>query len=384
LYKHSEFSDKRRFAWVVIIAAELDAIAGLFKFEFDSSDLERMQYPQKMLQWSTTGTNPAVWVSIFLVAILIINLFRVRWYGEIEYWIGFLKMLFIIGLILFNVIINIQTGTHFRFYQDPWGFVSRSFTTSAGKVYTDGWAHLAGVWSAMTVTIFSMIGFEAVSITAAENRKFRTQEGVKISTRKIAIRIVILYTLMTFVVGLNVPYDEPLLTNRDISSLNSGTHSAFILAAVRAHKQFWPSFFNGFFILSATSAGLNALYLSSRLLHALALSKEAWPPWSIVEKFRQRLTETGSKGVPRNAVIASWLFGLLGYLAAGRSPAKVRISSLHCNKTAIDRQTAIRADGTQFHGIHAHRLCRRVHHIYQVQSDVSSCLVTIAQRLTQI
>lgn len=325
----SKSSDRLRFASVVVIAAELAAVANLFKFEFSPADLERLQYPQKTLGWSTTGTNSAVWVSLFLATMVGINLLRVRWYGEIEYVVGVLKLLFLIGLILFNIIINVQTGIHFRFYQNPWGFVSNSFTLPTGEVITGGRAHLAGVWSAMTISIFSMNSIVIVSVTAAENKNFRRLEGVKISSRKLMIRILILYTFATFAVGLNVPNDEPLLADQNISAGRSGTHSAFILAAVIAHKRFWPGFFNGFFVFSATSAGVNSLYLSSRILHAMALSKEAWPSWRLVESFRERLTETGSQGVPRNAVLASSLFGLLGYLAVGASPQLYVFSSLH-------------------------------------------------------
>jgi amino acid transporter len=313
--------DESRFAWVVIIAAELQGVAGLFQFGFNPADLQRLHYPEPSLRWSTTDVNPAVWISIFLVLILAVNLIRVRWFGEIEYWIGFMKMLFIVGLILFNIGINIETGTHFRFYNDPWGFISRAWITPSGAAETGGWGHLAGVWSAMTLTIFSMIGFEAVTVTAAENRELRTFEGVKISSQKIAMRIILLYSLATFTVGLNIPYDEPLLVNREISALDNGTHSAFVLAAIRAGKTFWPRFFNGFFILSATSSGINSLYLSSRILHALALSESAWP--RVLRRFQGRLQETGSKGVPRNAVFVSWLFGFLGYLAAGKTPSHV-------------------------------------------------------------
>ncbi|OCT45696.1 proline-specific permease [Cladophialophora carrionii] len=307
------------FAWVVIIAAELQGVAGLFQFGFSPADLQRLDYPEPSLKWSTSDVDPAVWISIFLVLTLAVNLVRVRWFGEIEYWIGLMKMVFIVGLILFNIGINIETGTHFRFYNDPWGFISRAWITPSGDEETGGWGHLAGVWSAMTLTIFSMIGFEAVTVTAAENRELRTFEGVKISSRKIAMRIILLYSLATFTVGLNVPYDEPLLVNREISALDNGTHSAFVLAAIRAGKTFWPRFFNGFFILSATSSGINSLYLSSRILHALALSEKAWPRF--LRKFQERLQETGSQGVPRNAVFLSWLFGFLGYLAAGKTPS---------------------------------------------------------------
>lgn len=302
---------------MVIVAAEVDAVATLFDFSTGS------------VQWSSNGTNAAVWVTIFLVVVLLTNLLPVRWYGEIEYCIGVLKMLFIIGLIMFNIIINAQEGWHFKYYKSPWGFISRSFL-NGDKIYTGGPAHLAGVWSALTVAIFSMMGFEAVSITAAENKQFGTRDGIKISTRKIAIRITILYTLATFVVGLNVAYDNPSLVDKHIQGLSGGKHSAFVIAAFAAGKDGWGSFFNAFFILSATSTAMNNLYLSSRVLHALALSNQAWPRWTPIDKFRDRLTRTNGSGVPVNAVLASGVFGLLAYLAAGKSPQSVRRKPVLC------------------------------------------------------
>ena len=224
---------------------------------------------------------------------------------------------------MFNIVINAQSHTGFRYYQSPWGFVSHSFVTNNGQTHTGGSAHLAAMWTAMTVSIFSMIGVESVAVTAAEARDPKGeehQEAIKLATRKISLRVVVLYTLSTFVVGLNVPYNDSNLTNPAINALGNGVSSAFILAAVRNGVTGWPRFFNGFFILSATSAGINALYVSSRLLHALALTKHVWPEWA--ESIRSRLERTYN-GVPVGGVFTSWLFGLLGYLAVGKTPSKV-------------------------------------------------------------
>lgn len=190
-----------------------------------------------------------------------------------------------------------------------------------------------GVWSAMTLTIFSMIGMEAVSITASENKHFNTEEGIKLSTRKISTRVIILYTLSTFIVGLNVAYDDPAIIYHGTASLGRGTSSAFVVAAVHAHKKVWPSFMNGFFIFSAFSCGCNSLYLASRLLHALALSKDAWPKLPGMRRSRDWLARTTKRKVPRNAVIVCWLFGLLAYLSAGSSPEQVSdmyLEALRC------------------------------------------------------
>ena len=45
----------------------------------------------------------------------------------------------------------------------------------------------------MDIIIFSMIGFDTTAITAAENKELHKTETVKLSARKISLRIILLY-----------------------------------------------------------------------------------------------------------------------------------------------------------------------------------------------
>ena len=345
--------NSHRFAWVVIIATEVTAVAQLFQFCFDPKYLESVHYPPgHRVEWkSTLCVSPAVFVALWLIFILSVNLLRVRIYGEIEYGIGVVKMVFFVGLIVFNVINNARHKTYFKYYRQPYGFESKNFTSHSGNftshsgyctchpgnstshsgnstshsgvTHGGGPGHFAAMWTAMTVTVFSMIGWEAVVITAPENKDLETEESIKIATRKISLRIILLYTLSTFVVGLNVPYDDPQLSDTGMNAISNGARSSFVVAAVRDGVLGFPSLFNGIFIFSATSAGLNALYLSSRLLHALANVPAVWPSWSVAQSLRRRLEHTSESGVPRAAVFTSWLFGWLGMLAVGSDTARV-------------------------------------------------------------
>jgi amino acid permease len=171
---------------------------------------------------------------------------------------------------------------------DPYGFQSQNFTVH-GQTITGGPGHLAAMWTAMTTCTFGMAGFDAVAITAAESKDIERDESVKLATRKISLRIILLYALATFTVGLNVPYTDENLNVFASNSLPNGQHSIFIIAVVRAHLIGWPHFLNAFFIFSATSAGINALYMASRLLHALASIPEAWPLWSLTQTLREKL-----------------------------------------------------------------------------------------------
>jgi amino acid transporter len=322
-----------RFAYIILAATEVSAVAWLFKFEFTSEYLQTFNYPQDRLAWDFgLNTNPAVWVGLCLITILLVNLLPVRAYGEIEYFCGCLKMIVISGVILFNVIINARNAKNgearFQFYESPYGFFSSNTTTSSSSrnyTFTGDTGRLVGMWSAMNTIFFSLQGFFTVSVTAAENKHLDRDESIKLATRKISLRVILLYTLTVFTVGLNVPYNDINLRDTSISSIKQGQNSPIIINCVRNGITGWPHFFNAFFIFSACSTGINGLYISSRLLHALANIRNAWPETAWANTLKTRLERTSSRGVPVNAVFVSWLFGLLAFLAVKPYPAKVRI-----------------------------------------------------------
>ena len=49
--------------------------------------------------------NPGAFIAVFLVAIVIINYFGVRFFGEFEFWLSSIKVVVIIGLILLSLIL---------------------------------------------------------------------------------------------------------------------------------------------------------------------------------------------------------------------------------------------------------------------------------------
>ncbi|CAG8953760.1 hypothetical protein HYFRA_00006651 [Hymenoscyphus fraxineus] len=325
------------FAYIILTATEVSTVASLFKFQFTPEYLQSFNYPRETLQWSFgLETNSAVWVGLALLGILLINLLPVRVYGEIEYVCGCMKMVVIVSIILFNVIVSAQRtgqqGTHaFQFYQQPWGFFSNSTHTDPGArnyTFTGDTGRLIGFWSALNTIFFSVQGFFTVSVTAAENKHVDKDESIKLATRKIALRVILLYALVVFTVGLNVPYNDVNLQDSSISSIRRGQNSPIIITCVRNGVVGWPHFLNAFYIFSAFSTGVNGLYISSRLLHALASVRNVWPNTGWGARVKGWLERTSAKGVPINAVLISWLFGFLGFLAVRPFPAKVQKPTL--------------------------------------------------------
>jgi len=304
------------FCWIVLIAAELVAITHIFQFEYPEDLLREAGYPATTLR-SWPDVSPSVIVFLFLILMGIINLLPVRQFGQIEYIFGSLKIIFIVIMIVLNVVLHIVQPVYhgpFWTYNDPYSFAARNITLPNGHVVTGGPGQLGGMWEAMTTCLFGMIGFETVAITAAENRDLRTEETMKIATRKISLRIITLYTLATFAVGLNVPYTYPLIQDNRVISFGYGQNSVFVIATVLNRLTSWPYFINDFIVFTAFSAGANGLYNASRTLHALASIPDAWPDWEPIQALRRRLERT-RYGVPHTAALVSWLFGLLGFLA---------------------------------------------------------------------
>ena len=128
------------------------------------------------------------------------------------------------------------------------------------------------------------------------------------------------------------PQNDFNLTDQSIASIMKGQNSPFIIQAVHAGVTGWPHLINAFFIFSAFCVAINALYTSSRLLHALANVRNVWPETGWAYSIKCRLEKTTKKGVPLAAVCVSWLFGLLGFLTVSPAPAKAlgRMST-YCN-----------------------------------------------------
>ena len=71
--------------------------------------------------------NPGVWITIFLITILLINYFGIRLFGEIEFWLSSFKVVTIVALILLSFILVLGGGpthdrTGFRYWENPGAF----------------------------------------------------------------------------------------------------------------------------------------------------------------------------------------------------------------------------------------------------------------------
>jgi yeast amino acid transporter len=116
---------------------------------------------------------------------------------------------------------KVHHDNHFWTWNKPWGFssdgmvVHPSHDSDSGIILRGDVGHFASLWTATAASLFSFVGFETIAITAPENKDLERHETIKLATKKLSIRITILYVLGTFVGGLNVPCKHsPSLANR--------------------------------------------------------------------------------------------------------------------------------------------------------------------------
>ena len=98
-----------------------------------------------------------------------------------------------------------------------------------------------------------------------------------------------------------------------LSGESNASASPFVIGIQRAGIPVLNHIINAAILTSAWSAGNAFLYSGSRVLYSMALNKQA-------PKF---FSSTTKKGVPWAAVMATWLFGCLGFLNVSNSGAQV-------------------------------------------------------------
>ncbi|KAH9900649.1 dicarboxylic amino acid permease [Xylariomycetidae sp. FL2044] len=250
--------------------------------------------------------NPGVWITIFLIAILCINYFGIRFFGEFEFWLSSFKVLVIVGVILLTLII--ATGgadghaRGFEYWRDPGAFKPRFAEGSLGQ--------FLGFWSTMVTATFAYLGTELVGVTVgeAQNPRKTIPRAIKLTF----YRIVFFYCISIFLIGMCVPYDSPELAFA-ANAKNSANASPFVVAIRLAHIPALDHILNACILVFVFSAANSDLYIASRTLYGLASDGSA------PAIFRK----TNKDGTPLYALFSSAVFALLAYLNVSDDSTKV-------------------------------------------------------------
>ncbi|KAK8230572.1 AAT family amino acid transporter [Phyllosticta capitalensis] len=242
--------------------------------------------------------NPGVFITVFLVAILAINYFGIRFFGEFEFWLSSLKVVVIVGLILLSLILALGGGptgdrTGFRYWKNPGAFKPYIADGAEGK--------FLGFWNSLINAVFAYLGTELVGVTVgeAQNPRRTIPKAIKLTF----YRILFFYCLSVLLLGMIVPYDSEELAFATKKS-NSAAASPFVVAIRLAKIEALPGIINACILLFVFSASNSDLYIASRTIYGLASQGKA----------PRRLARTDSRGVPVYALGVSSLFCLLAYM----------------------------------------------------------------------
>lgn len=215
-----------------------------------------------------------VWIVVFGVTLLVLNLRSVGSYGRVEFWLSMIKLATLIAFILIGAAL-LTTGRAAAQYRAQGGFFPTGFWTPV---------------VALTYAVYSFGGVEMVAVTTGESR----------STKDVPRAVWMTFLSLTFVyVGAIVILLGIMPWNR------AGVSESPFVTTFRTVKIPHASGLMNFVVLSAALSGANAtLYVASRMIFSLA--RTGWAPASL-----GRLNHEGS---PQNAVLHS-SFGILIALA---------------------------------------------------------------------
>merc|ERR1712036_9852 len=263
------------FQWAIVLPLEIN-VAGL-----------------TIGYWDPEGKiNIAVWITVFLIVIIIINIFGVLGYAEEEFWVSILKLATVVIFMIIALVLVCGGGS-----QPPYNEYYGARNWYNPGAFSNGFPGLCAVF---VTAAFSFSGTELVGLAAAESKT--PQASLPGAVKQVFWRITLFYILSLLFVGLLVPYDdEDLLGN---SSLLDVSTSPFVIAANRGGIPAFGDYINVVILFSVISIGLSGVYGGSRTLTALAEQGYAPKIFAYIDR----------AGRPLFSTIAILAFGLLGYM----------------------------------------------------------------------
>lgn len=248
------------------------------------------------------------------MAIILVNYFGVRFFGEFEFWLSSLKVLILCGVIILSLILACGGGPDhdpkgFRYWHDPGAFKEFRGTGATGR--------FLGVWNCVGTASFAYLSTEFIGVTVGEAQNPR--RTIPRAARLIFYRIFFFYILSVLFLGMIVPYNSPDLAFATKQS-TSAAASPFVVAIVLAGIDVLPGILNGCILIFVFSAGISDLYISSRTLYGLARDGKA-PAF---------LAKTDSRDVPVAALAVSAVLSLLAFMNVSSESKKIFNYFINC------------------------------------------------------
>lgn len=226
------------FNWAVTIALEISAASLIMTYWFKD-------------------INP-VWFSlIFFLAVTLSNIYSVRLYGEIEYWLSFMKVATIIIFIvigLFAVLKEPSFGIH------RWSIKDAPFHHG-----------YYGFITAFLIAGFSFQGTELVGVASGETKN--PEIVLPKSIKMVFWRLTLFYVLSILIISLLIDYtDVRLATQDDVANVNA---SIYTLVFSTYLSKYSGDLINFVILIAVVSAANASMYSATRILWYLGEKNQA-------------------------------------------------------------------------------------------------------------
>lgn len=257
--------------WIIVTIVELLASGSFLQYWFPSAPL---------------------WLLSFLCGAVIvgINLFQVKYYGELEFWFAGIKILALIAFIILGIFILL--GIIPSSIQNP-----VSNYTSHGGFFPHG---LGGTLSAFLVVMFSYGGAELIGVAVTETKD---SEKVLPQIIKGAVwRVIIFYIFPILIICGIIPWNK-------VTSENSPFVQVFSITGLPGAAHIM-----NFVLLTAVlSAANSGIYATSRTLYSMAQS-------GVAPKGLQAISK---RGIPLKGILITSICILFGVFLAYLTPNQV-------------------------------------------------------------
>lgn len=284
------------FQWAIVLPLELN-VAGLTVQYWDGAK----------------GTSVGVWMTIFWLFIIFINVFGTLGYAEEEFWSSCIKLAATVIFMIIALVCVLGGGPSNGEYSEYYG--ARNWYNPGA--FNNGFK---GFCSVFVTAAFAFSGTELVGLAAAETpNPLKSLPG---AVRQVFWRITLFYVLGLTFVGLLVKYDDPRLLGASGDGANT---SPFVIAGKDAGLKGFDSFMNVVIMISVVSIGVSGVYGGSRTLTALAdqgyapkiftyIDRSGRPLWSVIFVLAwgglcyMQMAATG-------VIVFNWLVALSGLAA---------------------------------------------------------------------
>ena len=141
--------------------------------------------------------SSVIWAIFFGALITCINLLHVSSFGELEYWLAYIKITAIVGFTILAIAIFLGLmGSHHH-------FVGTSVLKDNGGFFPKG---VLSIFLTMVVVLVNFQGSEIIGITAAESKD--PEKSIPAAIKAVTVRIVLLYIVPILMLVVIFPWNK--------------------------------------------------------------------------------------------------------------------------------------------------------------------------------